>query len=359
LAEVPGTRSSPRAILSRAFDRFAGSALVEAVSRRATSNHLRILAYHGVDDPETFSSQMAHVRSHYTPVSVDQVLGSLEGVPLPALSVWVTFDDGHPNVIEDGLPVVEKYEIPVTMFVCPGVINSSTPLWWQSVEWCLSQEIQPELLSPPDGRWSVDELVRTLKQLPDERRRRIVGSMVEAASRGASVPPSRPQLNNADLQRLERAGGTIGNHTWDHPTLDTCEPVEQERQIRLAHTFLETWPGLFRPVIAYPNGNWTDIAESLARQLGYRIGLLFDHWLADVSRPPLSWSRLRVNSDTSMSRFRAIMTGTHPGLTRVRSRMSRGLPTETEPSPEAGEPSASTSSPGKQRGRDSDPSQSP
>lgn len=324
LVEVPGSRSPARAMLSKGFDRLAGSQWVEAVSRRATRTHLRILAYHGVDDPETFSSQMAHVRSNYTPVSVDQVLGSLEGAPLPALSVWVTFDDGYPSVIEHGLPVVERFDIPITMFVCPGVINSSTPLWWQSVEMCMSAEIQPELRAPTDGRWSADALVRRLKQLPDQRRRGIVANMVEAASRTGSGPPSQRQLETADLQRLKRAGGTVGNHTWDHPTLDTCEPAEQDRQIRLAHTFLEAQRGLFRPVIAYPNGNWTAHAELLARGLGYRLGLLFDHRLIDASQSPLAWSRLRVNSDTSMCRFRAILGGIHPGLTRIRSRLSRG-----------------------------------
>lgn len=316
-----------RNVASSVFDRVAGNRLVEEVFAGATGARLRILAYHGIDDPDVFSAHMAHIRAHYYPVSVDQVLDSLDGAPLPRRAVWVTFDDGHPSVVDRGLPIIERWEVPVTLFVCPAVIDTTAPLWWQAVEQALAS-----------GEWVTWNgnvytglaggrlLVRHLKLAPDVERRRVVAAIMSDVRVGDSL--SRPQLTTSDIRRLAGAGATIGNHTWDHPCLDKCEPDEQRRQIQLAHRSLGSMNPLTRPVLAYPNGNWTRIAEDTAVDLGYRVGLLFDHQLTTRSHPSMSWSRLRVNSDTSLSRFRSILSGIHPGLSCGRHKigLKEGLP---------------------------------
>lgn len=261
---------------------------------------------------------MAHLRAHYQPVSVDEVLDSLEGTSLPRRAVWVTFDDGHPNVVGVGLPILTRWEIPATLFVCPAVIDTTTPLWWQAVEQALGSGHCVRWRGVDyTGRAGGESLVRHLKLTPDPERRLVVEAITNDTRTRDSL--SQPQLTTSDLQRLASAGATIGNHTWDHPCLDRCEPEEQRRQIELAHRSLVTWTPLARPVLAFPNGNWARLAEDAAVDLGYRIGLLFDHRLTVQSHRSMSWSRLRVKSDTSLSRFRSILSGMHPALHRIRS----------------------------------------
>jgi peptidoglycan/xylan/chitin deacetylase (PgdA/CDA1 family) len=315
-------RGSLRRLSSGAFDRIAGSAFAEQAWGISNRHFLRILAYHGVDDHERFDAQIAHLRTHYVPVSVDEVLDSLEGRPLPQRPVWVTFDDGHPSVVERGLPIIERWEIPVTMFVCPAVIDTTTPLWWQAVELALASGEQVTWNGTAySGRADATLLVNGLKVAADGERRRVVNAIVEDAHDSKSR--RQPQLTSSHVQRLRAAGATIGNHTWDHPCLDTCESDEQRRQIYLAHNSLDSMKSLSRPVLAYPNGNWTRVAQDAAVELGYRIGLLFNHRLTNRADPPMSWSRLRVNSDDSLSRFRSILSGIHPALNRIRG--SRAL----------------------------------
>jgi peptidoglycan/xylan/chitin deacetylase (PgdA/CDA1 family) len=129
---------------------------------------LRILAYHAIDDQERFDAQIVHIRSHYSPVSADQVLDSLEGRPLPQRAVWVTFDDGHPSVVERGLPIIERWEIPITVFLCPAVIDTTTPLWWQAVELALiSGEEVTWKGATYSGRDGCSRLVRNLMNTSD------------------------------------------------------------------------------------------------------------------------------------------------------------------------------------------------
>ena len=87
------------------FDAVTGNGVVASISRRRSRNHLRILAYHGVDDEEGFRSQMEHLCRFYEPVSADQVLDSLSRIHLGVerCLLWrygSRFDDGHPSVVD-------------------------------------------------------------------------------------------------------------------------------------------------------------------------------------------------------------------------------------------------------------------
>ena len=70
---------------------------------------------------------------------------------------------------------------------------------------------------------------------------------------------------------------------------------------------------------AYPNGDWDARAERLLATLGYATAFLFDHRVSP-RRPDhrLRISRVRVNSDTGLDRFAAIVSGLHPAVHHVR-----------------------------------------
>jgi hypothetical protein len=71
-------------------------------------------------------------------------------------------------------------------------------------------------------------------------------------------------------------------------------------------------------MFAYPNGNRTSVAEEVLAELGYTMGVLFDHRLARGRSTPLGISRLRVNDHTTPARFAAILAGVHPALHALR-----------------------------------------
>jgi peptidoglycan/xylan/chitin deacetylase (PgdA/CDA1 family) len=115
-----------------------------------------------------------------------------------------------------------------------------------------------------------------------------------------------------DLLRWRELGHFVGNHTWDHPCLDRCEPWEQREQILKGHSWLKTVGLLAHEVFAYPNGDWTPVAEGMLEELGYEVAVLFDHKLASLPGHPLRLSRLRLDASAPAERFRAIISGAHP-----------------------------------------------
>jgi peptidoglycan/xylan/chitin deacetylase (PgdA/CDA1 family) len=246
-------------------------------------------------------------------VSLAEVLSAFEGgAPLPRRAVLVTFDDGHRSVLDVGLPLLRERGIPAVAFVVAGLVDTDTPFWWtETIELAGrggSVAGMPPL-APPD-------VVRALKRAPDDRRRDAIEELRRTAS--GLVTPT-PQLSSADLRALESAGIAIGNHTWSHPCLGRCSDDVVREEIERAHGMLEDALGHAPASFAYPDGDYDPRAAWALRDLGYRAAFLFDHRLS-LPRPRdrMAVSRLRVNSTTTLDRFRTITSGLHPTVHRAR-----------------------------------------
>ena len=193
------------------------------------------------------------------------------------------------------------------------MIDSTEPFWWEVIEMAIAEKVELE------GRLVGPGELSRLKLVHNNERRVQVQKIGEALEDRIGRPPIGEQLTTGDLHRWVAAGNSLGNHTWDHPLLDMCEPQEQRRQIVVAHDWLAD---RFSPkdlLFAYPNGNYSPAAEAILRELGYAVGVLFDHRV-HRGRNPLYMSRIRVNSADGLSEFKAKVSGIHPVIHRALGR---------------------------------------
>ena len=277
------------------------------------SGRLAVLAYHGVDDAERFGRHLDQLRRTAHPLSLDELLDSFEGRRhLPQRAVLITFDDGHRSVLDVALPMLRERGLPAVAFVVAGIVGSDRPFWWTEV---IDLATHGGVV---DGMASLSphDLVRSLKRVPDERRRAAIVELRSTAARAASP---MPQLTAKDLRTLETGGIMVGNHTWSHPCLPRCQDGTKRHEIEDAHRTLTRILGHAPGAFAYPDGGRDHVSAAILDELGYRAGFLFDHHLSPM-RPPdrLAVSRLRVNSTTTLDRFQMIASGFHPTLHRVR-----------------------------------------
>lgn len=262
---------------------------------------LRILAYHGIPDGEAFLRQLSYLVRHYSPVSsVHEVAGS-EKPP-----VWVTFDDGDPSIVDIGVDAMRQFDVKATAFVCPGVIDTDLPFWWQVVESAIADGVTV------NGETIPSDEVSTLKRLPDDRRRSRVQEIRRSWEKQIDAEPERRQLTTSELRAWLDEGHSIGNHTWDHPILSTCSPREQRRQIESAHQWFVDHD-MPTEMFAYPNGDWAPASEEVLAHNRYTVGLLFDHKLAGL-QPGITMSRIRVNGADPINEFVAKVSGLHPAI---------------------------------------------
>ncbi len=267
---------------------------------------------HDVDDLAAFDRLLDLVTRRFVPVGLDEVLACYrDRRPLPDRAVWLTFDDGDRSTIVDAAPVLRRHGVRATAFVCPGLIENETAPWWDVVLRASGAGRVVEI----DGRELRGQAaVTALKHRPDEERRRIVAALAEHVGWSADHP-----VSVEDLERWRDLGGDIGNHTWDHPCLDRCDPQAQFDQIDRAADWLDERGLWDHRVFAYPNGDRTEDAERHLADRGYELVALFDHHLTARRPDPLRVSRLRLDATASAPRVAAVTSGVHSGLFSLRS----------------------------------------
>ena len=267
-----------------------------------------MIAYHGIGDEQRFAAQLEELARRYRPVGAPEVVAALRsGRRLPRRAVWVTFDDGRPELFDAGRALLDRYAVPATVFVCPSLVGGTRPPWWVTAA-AGSLDVDGAVLRGV-------AVVTPLKRVPDAERRAALERL-----RFDGDPPTEHQPDVDELRAWMGDGHTVGNHTWDHPCLDRCPPDAQRQQIEDGHRWLQRELGIDRPLFAYPNGDWTASAEAVLEDLGIDLACLFDHRLVARRPNPLRVSRLRLDADAPIERFRAVVSGAHPILYGIGAR---------------------------------------
>jgi len=128
-----------------AIARPSQSHLAEARGNADEKASATILLYHrfgpaSVDSmtirTSLFAWQMGFLHDKgYKIVPIHEIVAFLEGRgELPPRAVAITVDDGHRTVFTEMKPVVERYRIPVTLFIYPSAIsNASYAMTWEQL----------------------------------------------------------------------------------------------------------------------------------------------------------------------------------------------------------------------------------
>ena len=283
--------------------------------RWRASRRLAVLAYHEVEDADRFAQHLDHVKRTMHPVSLEEVEAAASGRGgLPHRAVLVTSDDGHRSVYETALPLLRERGLPAVFYVVAGLVGTDVPFWWEEVK-ALARA--GGAASGFDGL-APEALAKALKYVPDGQR---LAALDELRRTSTAPPPPMPQLRREELRELEAGGVAVGNHTLTHPCLRYCSEEKVRHETSEAHRRLTDVLGHPPTSFAYPNGSADKRVVRALSELGYRTAFLFDHRLSEAPPPhPLQISRLVVNADAPLDRFRIIVSGLHSAVLRARGR---------------------------------------
>lgn len=287
--------TSIRASIKRACE----AVLLKAVNRVGTGDRL-VLAYHNVVPDGTlpigdrslhlpasqFEAQMDALVQEHRVVSLMELLGT----SAPGESrVAITFDDAYASAMELGVAACVRRRIPCTVFVSPGLL-ASTPAWDMLAE---------------SGQWS-------------ERERSIF--LTAKQGRGTSYAPSGtsvdPLLQISDIRALERWSTSefvrFGNHTMNHPNLESLPPAEVQWELCGASEWIRSrFANSLDPVVAYPYGMIPNNARDHLAQCGAEFGLAVrGGWIR--SGQPMSSDRVprwNVPASITLNGFRLRLRG--------------------------------------------------
>ena len=181
--------------------------------------------------------------------------------------VAVTFDDGYANNLSYGLPICEKFDIPMHWFVTTQfVIDPKVLPWWDILlyiakEWDsllefdgLQEHYSFDLRHRSEKLRFFYLLSDRFKNLPPSGRDELMENLRRAIEPHLELPEN-------DMARASDIAGAsrspllrLGAHSHSHPNLALCSDRELEREVKEGRRLLREWSGQEVIWVAYPFG---------------------------------------------------------------------------------------------------------
>ena len=213
-------------------------------------------------DVATFRKHMKMLADCFHVLPMDKALEALQQGRLPPRAVCITFDDGYRSVHDLALPVLREFDLPATLFVTSGYVDTDENMWNDRIVDAVRTASGDALdlraggagLYPIDGTAARCAAVRQLtahaKYLPPAGRQALIAELEARTGQR-----SRPLMLSAGMVRtLQASGVEIGAHTVSHPILTSLPDEDARAEILGSKAALEAILGHPVRYFAYPNG---------------------------------------------------------------------------------------------------------
>lgn len=310
--------------------------------QRTNRKFFLILAYHRILEaapdfcfdrevvsatPAEFEREVRFIQQYFRVVSFAGLKDILASSALPPPNVLLlTFDDGYRDNFEHAYPILRRYQVPATVFVAAGYIDTGRTPWWDEVNYLLKKTPQTALSleSLPSWRFdgsaraaAIEELLAALKTLPQPQAEEVLAELRIRSE--VAIPPelSRDLMATWDqLRAMSQQGIEIGAHSLTHPVLANVPTDEQlRREVAEPRALIERQIGQPVRTFAYPVGGPEHFDERVVAQVracGYDFAVSYVHGVNPWDQPA-RWALRRIKTEVynDFDRFRAKLTFPH------------------------------------------------
>jgi peptidoglycan/xylan/chitin deacetylase (PgdA/CDA1 family) len=274
-----------------------------------TNQRLLVLGWHNVEGTWCFPAragvgtrgieqQLRVLRRFANVVPLGWALRALaEGRLLPPRAVAITLDDGYRDTLTLAAPMLERLELPATVFLVPEILSGEVNPWWERLGWAFTQgradavEWEGRRLPLRDASaraWAFKVVAEQLKRRDSQQREKGVDELVGLLAPQGTYRPEELFLDWDGALQLRRTM-EIGSHSMKHAILSEELAETQREDLRESRRDLETTLQVKVDLLAYPNGtardyNSTTIAA--AKDAGYTYAVTTEGGWNRPSTPP-------------------------------------------------------------------------
>lgn len=197
----------------------------------------------------------------------------------------ITADDAYRDNLTEALPVLEKHDAPLAIYVAPALINGTADLWWDVIEDVVNAR-DMLFLSTPDGQISIDCSTSAKKydantqlheyltnDVREEDQRRVLHELAKSAGVDPNEPRRKSLMSWDEIRKISAHPlVTIGAHTVNHFNLKRLPVDKARREIVDVARILEIETGITPRHMAYPYGYPSAVGcreVELVREAGY------------------------------------------------------------------------------------------
>ncbi|MBI1782764.1 MAG: polysaccharide deacetylase family protein [Sphingobacteriales bacterium] len=235
--------------------------------------------------PDTAEKHFKWLAQHYNIITLDHYIDYRNGkASLPVKPLIITMDDGHIGNY-DLLPIIKTMKIPVTIFLCSGIINTNRHYWFKYYE----------LLTDSD----------VLKTVPNNKR---LEYLAKSGFHPEKEFPAPQALTKEQIMEMKDYVN-FQSHTVSHPCLNQCTDAESWKEVNESKLQLENEFNLHINAIAYPNGDYTERDIEYVKKAGYTCGLTVGFGYNGKNTSIYKLKRCSVNDNESLELLAIKATG--------------------------------------------------
>jgi peptidoglycan/xylan/chitin deacetylase (PgdA/CDA1 family) len=296
-------------------------------SRLLRGRRAMVLLYHRIADeasdpfglcvtPAHFEEHLQVIRRLGTPTALGDLVAGVRDGKVPDNAICLTFDDGYLDNYTAAAPLLEKYDIPATIFFTTGTAGREREWWWDELEGVFLQpgELPHRLELELGGRhrvwemgasrtytsaeqdahrgWHVDhphaptgrhrvfrEVYRLVQPLSQEDRSRVMDDLLAWGGTDRNRVRSQRKAMTPEQARALVGKGLVsaGAHTLNHPSLPSQTGAVKRFEIARSKRVLEEWLDQEVQGFAYPYGLYDDDTIAAAREAGLAFACSGDH----------------------------------------------------------------------------------
>jgi peptidoglycan/xylan/chitin deacetylase (PgdA/CDA1 family) len=247
---------------------------------------LIILNYHTASEGD-LRQHFLYLRRHYRLLHLEEALEELFSPSSDKEQdrrtlLVITFDDGYYDNYTHCFALARELQIPITIFLVPGYIETGDRFWWLEPDYLVAQASVSEVmiegqiynLNKSEERAvltrAIDARVRFASSVHErEVYLRDVRQLLGAPNGVTLEERKNLPMSWLEIEAMKRCKWiSFGGHTMHHPILaHLSEPHEVEYEVRESRTELEHHLGSRVRSFAYPVGKLEDIGEHGVRSV--------------------------------------------------------------------------------------------
>jgi peptidoglycan/xylan/chitin deacetylase (PgdA/CDA1 family) len=266
--------------------------------------------------PKEFESALQFLTTHYTPVSLEDVLSDCDGRGLPPRALLLTFDDAYASVVEYAAPLCREYCVPAVFFINAAFIDNQR-LAPDNLVCYVANTLGMDLINAAlravpqnyiPALQSLSEVFGVLfpsLSLPQRTIYLDVLRQLAGISEKRMAGEANLYLNSQQLRDLRSFNFEIGNHTYRHAHGRLLSQQDFAEEIDRNKAELEAMSGTRVRSFSQPYGSSKDLTPALAEHLertGHQAVFLSESVANPRNADPSRLDRIstRAESDNAM-----------------------------------------------------------
>jgi peptidoglycan/xylan/chitin deacetylase (PgdA/CDA1 family) len=231
----------------------------------------------------------------YSFISTEQLINHLRGSgKIPERTVWITFDDGWKENIDNVIPIMIEYNVPVTFFVSTDPVENGGVFWWSYVTKYGKKYL------------NTDNTIKKMRQIRESRREELIKHLEDRFSSRMI----REAMSIEDVKEIAKLSQVaVGCHTVHHVMMPQCTDEELDYEIRSSKEKLESWIGKPVNYFSYPEGDYNLHVKETVKKYGFNLAATTDNRFISDKDDLFSLPRFWVRGEGSFNEAKCQMLG--------------------------------------------------